>query len=100
MTLVHRYRLQFFECMSRPYNHLRVKADGNQNRRVVRPPQILNIVVVADQSPDSAPVLDRGCLVRAYMTFPESLVSALLCFQRLQDLPNVDECVGGLASSV
>lgn len=48
VTLVHRYRLELLKSMTRPHDDLRVQSDRDQNRRVMRPSQILHIIVMAD----------------------------------------------------
>ena len=69
-TLVVRNRLELLEGVPRPDNDFRIQADGDQNGGVVGPAEVLDIIVVRDQSAKDAPVLDWRCLVRTYLRQP------------------------------
>lgn len=63
MTLVLGESLELFKGVARPYDDLRVETDGDEDGRIVRPGEILNVVVVADQAAVDAPVFDGWCLI-------------------------------------
>jgi hypothetical protein len=67
--------------VSRPNNHLRIKANRDQDRGIVRPAQILNIIIMPDQSPNCAPIFNRRCLVRSYTSVSITHSSLLQLFQ-------------------
>lgn len=63
VTLVLGKRLKLLKRVSRPHDDFRIEADRDEDGRVVGPAQVLDIVVVAYQSPVDAPILDGGCFV-------------------------------------
>lgn len=68
VTLMDRQGLELLEGMARPDNDLGVQADGDEEGVVVGPRQVLNVVLVPDETLVRLPVLDWGWLVRSCFT--------------------------------
>lgn len=68
VALMDRQGLELLEGMARPDDNLGVQADGDEEGVVVGPREVLNVVLVPDETLVCLPVLDRGWLVRSCFT--------------------------------
>lgn len=65
VALVYGQGLELLKGVARPDNDLGVEPDGGEDRVVVGPGQILDVIIVADETLIGFPILDRWGLIRS-----------------------------------